>query len=422
MLEAKLLRENFENIQQLLEGRGAPESFSSWPSLDKERRSLIAEAENLRAKKNSLNPKVAAAKKAGEDATALFAELKEIGGVEKEISSKLEVVETQIAALELVIPNLPHSDVPEGLTEDDNVEVKRVGEVKELGFEAKSHADIGEELKIIDFERAAKVSGARFAYLLGDGARLERALAQFMLDKARANGYSEVIPPYLVRRDALVGSGQLPKFEEEVFKTAGEQELFLIPTSEVSLCNIRAGEIVDAAELPIRMCALSPCFRAEAGSYGKDVRGLIRMHQFHKVELVIISNKESSYQEHEKMVSDAEGILEELELPYRRITLCRGDMGFSAAKTYDLEVWLPSQKQYREISSCSNTEGFQARRNKTRYRAGKEKPEPVHMLNGSGLAVGRTLVAVLENYQQADGSVVIPEVLRSYMGGQERIG
>ena len=423
MIDPRLLRQEFEQTVALLSTRGLPANIGDWPKLDSRRRELIGEVEALRGTKNKLGPEIAKAKKDGKDVTALFADLKASGEREEQINSELQQVEADLLAIEQVIPNVPDSSVPVGTSEESNREEKKWGEVRKFSFEPKPHWEIGENLGILNFEQARKLSGARFAVYRGDGARLERALINFMLEHHRQRGYIEIIPPLLVREETMVGSGQLPKFRAEAFKTAEfDPQLFLVPTSEVALCNLHADEILDAAELPIYYTSYTPCFRAEAGSHGRDVRGLIRLHQFNKVELVKVCSAETSFDELEKLTSDAESILETLNLPYRRITLCTGDMGIAAAKTYDLEVWLPGQGGYREISSCSNTTDFQARRSKTRYRAAAgEKPQLAHMLNGSGLAVGRTFLAILENYQEADGSVTIPEILRPYMNGQDRI-
>ena len=423
MIDPKRLREEFENIASLLKYRGAPENFSSWPELDRKRRELLGEIESIRSRKNSLNPEIAKAKKESRDTSELIAELKQSGEREKSLNEQLSQVKLDLEQIELLLPNIPDESVPEGEDENANRLEKTWGEKPDFDFKPKAHWEIGEQLGILDFEMGAKVSGARFTVYRGAGARLERALANFMLDRHIANGYQEIIPPFLVREASVRGSGQLPKFEDDLFQTANfEPKLFLIPTAEVPLCNLHADEILSTEELPKSYVAFTPCFRAEAGSHGRDVRGLIRQHQFHKVELVKITTPETSFDELEKLTRDAESILEELELPYQRLTLSSGDMGLAAAKTFDLEVWLPGLDEYREISSCSNTLDFQSRRTKTRYRANpKEKPQLVHMLNGSGLAVGRTLLAVLENYQQKDGSVRVPKALQAYMGGQEAI-
>ena len=392
-------------------------------ALDTERRALIQEVEQLRHRQRVAGEEIARRGKAKEDASELKAEMKGVADRVKAGDARLEEVKAAIERFLLVVPNVPDASVPAGKDASANVEVRRVGTPRAFDFEPKSHWDLGPELGILDFERAARISGARFTVYWDLGARLERALIQFMLDLHGSRGYREIIPPYLVTAETLTGTGQLPKFEGDLFKTtAGERDLYLIPTAEVPLTILHRDEILAAEELPKKYVAFTPCFRSEAGSYGKDVRGLIRQHQFHKVELVKLTTAESSMDELEGMVADAEEVLKRLGLPYRVVVLSTGDMGFAAAKTYDIEVWLPGQQAYREISSCSNCTDFQARRASLRYRpqAGA-KPRFLHTLNGSGLAVGRTLIAVLENYQQEDGSVVVPEALRPYMGGTERI-
>ena len=423
MIDSKLLRQDFAGIKQQLATRGLPENIDTWSALDERRRAILGEVEELRSRKNKLGPDIAKAKKEGRDVSALTSELKLSGEREKELDSELAGVEDSLLQIELVIPNLPHESVPIGKDEHANRLEKSWGEKRQFSFTPKPHWEIGEQLQILDFERAAKLSGARFVVMKGDGARLERALINFMLEQHRANGYEEIIPPLLVRRETMVGSGQLPKFEDQAFKTAEfDPRLYLIPTSEVALCNMHADEILEASELPKYYTSYTPCFRAEAGSHGRDVRGLIRLHQFNKVELVKITSAESSFEELEKLTRNAESILEALDLPYQRMTLSSGDMGIAAAKTHDLEVWLPGQNAFREISSCSNTTDYQSRRTKTRYRPEPgAKPQLAHMLNGSGLAVGRTLVAVLENYQCEDGSVDVPKALQPFMGGQTKI-
>ncbi len=418
MIDSKLLRTDFAGVKKRLETRGIPANFDQWPVLDEKRRAALQTVEDMRSRKNKLGPEIAKAKKEGRDVSALTSELKQSGEREKELESEIQKVELELEGIELVTPNLPHESIPIAVGEDQNRQEKEWGTKPKFSFQPKPHWEVGEALGILDFERAAKLSGSRFAVVMGQGARLERALINFMLEHHRQRGYIEVLPPLLVRRETMVGSGQLPKFEDQAFKTAGfEPQLYLIPTSEVALCNLHADEILEKSQLPLYYTSYTPCFRAEAGSHGRDVRGLIRLHQFNKVELVKITDAETSFEELEKLTADAESILEALGLAYRRMTLCSGDMGIAAAKTYDLEVWLPGLDCYREISSCSNTTDYQSRRTKTRYRpeAGA-KPQFAHMLNGSGLAVGRTLVAILENYQQADGSVIVPEVLRPYFG------
>jgi seryl-tRNA synthetase len=432
MLDLKFVVENKDAVLGALAARGQSlaaiqafpglEGVDPW-ALDGERRALIQETEELRHKQRTVGEEIARRGKAKEDASALKAEMKGVAERIKQGEARLEDVKTGIERFLMVVPNLPDASVPVGKDAADNKEVRRVGEPRAFDFTPKDHIALGSELGILDFERAAKISGARFAVYWGDGARLERALAQFMLDLQTSRGYTEVIPPYLVTAETLTGTGQLPKFEGDLFKTsAGDRDLYLIPTAEVPLTNLHKEEILEAAELPKSYVGFTPCFRSEAGSYGKDVRGLIRQHQFHKVELVKLTAQESSMAELERMTADAEEVLKRLGLPYRVVVLSTGDMGFSAAKTYDIEVWLPAQQAYREISSCSNCTDFQARRAGLRYRPEPgAKPRFLHTLNGSGLAVGRTFVAVLENYQQQDGSVVVPEALRPYMGGLERI-
>lgn len=423
MLDLRFVVDNKELVTEKL-GRRGFELDSEFLVLVDERRATLQEVEQLRHRQRVAGEEIARLGKAKADASTLKSEMKGVAARVKELEEGLDETETQLRNLMLLVPNLPDDSVPVGRDAESNREVRRVGEPRKLDFAPKAHWDLGPELGILDFERAAKISGARFAVYWGLGARLERALAQFMLDlQTRNRGYLEVIPPYLVTAETMTGTGQLPKFEGDSFKTrVGDKDLYLIPTAEVPLTNLHRDEILDAARLPLKYVAFTPCFRSEAGSYGKDVRGLIRQHQFHKVELVKLTTPEASMDELELMVADAEEVLKRLGLPYRVVLLSTGDMGFSAAKTYDIEVWLPGQDAYREISSCSNCTDFQARRASLRYRPEpKGKPRFLHTLNGSGLAVGRTLIAVLENYQQADGSVVIPEVLRPYMGGVDRI-
>ena len=432
MLDLRFVVENRDLVLSMLAARGQTlEQIQAWPglagtdpwALDVERRALIQEVEQLRHQQRKVGEEIARWAKAKEDASELKAEMKGVAERIKTGDARRQDVEEQIRRFLLVVPNVPDEGVPVGPDASANVEIRRVGEVPRFAFEPKAHWDLGPELGILDFERAAKISGARFAVYWELGARLERALTQFMMDLQVSRGYREVIPPYLVTAETLTGTGQLPKFEGDLFKTAaGERALYLIPTAEVPVTCLHRDEILDADSLPRKYVAFTPCFRSEAGSYGKDVRGLIRQHQFHKVELVKLTTPETSADELEAMVADAEEVLKRLELAYRVVVLATGDMGFSASRTYDLEVWLPGQQAYREISSCSNCTDFQARRASLRYRPEpKAKPRFVHTLNGSGLAVGRTLIAVLENHQQKDGSVVIPEVLRPYMGGVERI-
>jgi len=422
MLDIKLLRDHLDEVKARMATRGAAIDWDQFQSLDRERREAVARTERLKEKKNRLSGEIGKQKKSGADATVLMREVEEVSEAIRSSEGPLAEIETRFEQFMLTLPNLPHPNVHVGTDERDNREVRRWGEPPKFGFAPKNHWDIGEELRILDFARAAKIAGARFAVYRAGGAKLERALINFMLDlHTGQNGYQEILPPALVNRAALVGTGQLPKFEEDLFHVA-PGDYFLIPTAEVPLTNLHREEILEQDELPINYVAYTPCFRSEAGSYGKDVRGLIRQHQFNKVEMVKLTEPEDSYDELEKMVQNAETVLKKLELPYRVVELCTGDMGFGAAKTYDLEVWLPGQNTYREISSCSNCEEFQARRANIRYRKEKKgRPLFVHTLNGSGLAVGRTLVAVLENYQQEDGSVIIPDSLRAYMGGLDRI-
>jgi seryl-tRNA synthetase len=422
MLDVKLLRENLDGVKARMATRGTEIRWDEFVSLDRERRDALANIERNKQKKNRLSGEIGRLKKSGADAGALMREVEEVSEAIRTGEKPLADIESRFEAFMLSLPNLPHESVTVGRTAEDNKEVRRWGEPPKFDFQPKNHWDIGEELGILDFARAAKIAGARFAVYRGAGARLERALINFMLDiHTGENGYEEMLPPALANRASLIGTGQLPKFEEDLFRLA-PGEYFLIPTAEVPLTNLHRDEMLERAQLPLKYVAYTPCFRSEAGSYGKDVRGLIRQHQFNKVEMVKFTEPASSYQELESMVQNAEGILQRLKLPYRVVELCTGDTGFSAAKTYDLEVWLPGQHAYREISSCSNCEDFQARRAQIRYRKEKNaKPDFVHTLNGSGLAVGRTLVAVLENYQQRDGSVMIPQALRPYMGGLDRI-
>ena len=422
MLDPKLLRNDLATVAAALAKRHVTLDEAQWTHLESRRRELQLETERLQGERNAGSKRFGMAKKAGEDTAALQAEMTAVNTRLAEVEQDLAAVQTEWQALALAVPNLPHESVPAGKGEEDNVEVRRWGMPPELGFEAKDHVALGEKLGM-DFERASKLSGARFTVLKGPLARLHRALTQFMLDvHTQQHGYEELYVPYLVNADSLQGTGQLPKFAEDLFKVPGERDLYLIPTAEVPVTNLHRDEILNAAELPKRYTAHTPCFRSEAGSYGRDTRGMIRQHQFEKVELVQFVRPEDSDAALETLTGQAEKILQLLGLPYRTMLLCGGDMGFSACKTYDLEVWLPGQGKYREISSCSNFGSFQARRLQARYRhPDTGKPELLHTLNGSGLAVGRTLVAVLENHQQADGSVVIPEVLRPYLGGQDKL-
>jgi seryl-tRNA synthetase len=420
MLDAAFVREHLPEVEARLRTRGGDPSaeLAEFAALEAERRRLIPTVETLQRDQNAAGEAVARAKREGRDASDVFAANKARAVEIKRYETELAELEGKREALLLTLPNLPHESVPVGTSAADNVEVRRSGTPREFDFEPKPHWDLGTALGIIDFERATRMSGARFAVLSGAGARLARGLINFMLDlHTREHGYREMEPPFLVNRAALTGTGNLPKFEQDLFKIAGDWDLFLIPTAEVPLTNLHREEILDGALLPLKYTAYTPCFRSEAGSYGADVRGLIRQHQFDKVELVKFTTPEQSHDELERLTRDAETVLERLELPYRRVLLCTGDMGFASAKTFDIEVWLPSQRTYREISSCSNTEAFQARRAGIRFRpAGGGKTQYAHTLNGSGLAVGRTLIAVLENGQQKDGSVVIPDALRPYVG------
>jgi seryl-tRNA synthetase len=425
MLDPAIVRDNVETVRQRLAARGVDLSteLEQLATLEAHRRRLIPQVEGLKREQNTAGDEVARAKRQGLDARPIFEANKQRAQKIKQLEIELDGVEQQRSRLLATIPNLPHESVPEGRSAADNVVVRTWGEPPTFDFEPKAHWDVGGNLGILDFERATKIAGARFAVMMGAGAQLERALINFMLTvHGTEHGYTEVEPPFLVNAATLYGTGQLPKFEQDLFKIAGDWDLYLIPTAEVPVTNLYRGEILDGRLLPLKYTAYTPCFRSEAGSYGADVRGLIRQHQFDKVELVKFTTPEASYDELEKLTMDAERILQLLGLPYRTVLLCTGDMGFSSAKTYDIEVWLPSQKVYREISSCSNCEAFQARRASIRYRPqGTGKAEFVHTLNGSGLAVGRTWIAILENYQQADGSVVIPEALRPFMGGREVI-
>jgi seryl-tRNA synthetase len=423
MLDIKVLRANFEDVKAKLQKRGEDLSaLDQFEELDQRRRELIVETEKLKSRRNEVSQQVASLKREKQDADHLIKEMREVGDQIKALDDELRGVEETLELLLLSIPNIPHESVPIGETEEDNIEIRQWGKVRDFEFEAKPHWDVADYLGVLDFERAGKVTGSRFVFYKGLGARLERALMSFMLDlHVDEHGYTEILPPYLVNRASMTGTGQLPKFEEDAFLIENE-DYFLIPTAEVPVTNLHRDEILSGEELPIRFAAYSACFRSEAGSAGRDTRGLIRQHQFNKVELVKFVKPEDSYQELEKLTNDAERVLQLLELPYRVLSMCTGDLGFTAAKKYDIEVWIPSYGTYREISSCSNFEAFQARRANIRFRREpKAKPEHVHTLNGSGLAIGRTVAAILENYQQADGSVVIPAVLRPYMGNREVI-
>jgi seryl-tRNA synthetase len=425
MLEPALVRDRMDDVRAAMRSRGLAidVDLDRVAALEASRRQLIPEVEGMKREQNAAGEDVARAKREGQDVSAVLTANKARAQRIKELEQQLAAIEQDRIALLLTLPNMPHASVPAGTSAADNREARRHGEPRTFDFEPQAHWDLGPALGILDFERATRMSGARFSVLMGAGARLARALINFMLElHTREHGYLEVEPPFLVNSAALTGTGNLPKFEQDLFKIAGEWDLFLIPTAEVPLTNLHRGEILDGRQLPLHYTAYTPCFRSEAGSYGADVRGLIRQHQFDKVELVTITTPEKSHEALEALTRHAETVLERLELPYRTMLLCTGDMGFASAKTYDIEVWLPSQQTYREISSCSNTEAFQARRANIRYRpGGTGKADFVHTLNGSGLAVGRTLVAILENYQQADGTITVPAALRPYMGGMERI-
>ena len=422
MLEIKFVRQNLSEVRNSLAERGENADFQSFQACDEKRKAVLIEIEDLRHQRNVVTDRIAEMKKKGEDTEALVLEMRDVSSKIKELDKSLSEYEKWIHTFLMGLPNIPHPSVPIGKDESDNPVLYQVGERPEFEFEPKPHWTLGEALKILDFERAAKITGARFPLYLRAGAHLERALIAFMLDiHTNTHGYMEILPPFIVNRQAMTHTGQLPKFEEDLFKLEG-WDYFLIPTAEVPVTNIHQNEVLSEDMLPIQYTAYTPCFRSEAGSYGKDTRGLIRQHQFNKVELVKFTLPEKSYDELEKLLKNAEKILELLELPYQTISLCTGDLGFSAAKTYDIEVWMPAQGVYREISSCSNFESFQARRGNIRFkRKAKKGTELVHTLNGSGLAVGRTFAAILENYQQADGTIIIPEALRPYMGGMERI-
>ncbi|MGE5606845.1 MAG: serine--tRNA ligase [Bacteroidota bacterium] len=417
MLDIKLVRNEPEKVRAGMAKRGAQVPLDQFINLDEERRRKLTEVEQLKNKRNTVSKEVGRLKAQGQDATGIIQEMQDVGGKIQELDLAIRDIEEQLNQILMVIPNLPHESVPVGKDETENQLIRTWGEPRKFDFQPKTHDEIGTGIGIMDFERAAKISGARFVVMSGWGAKLERALFNFMLDlHAGEHGYTEIFPPFLVNRASMTGTGQLPKFEEDMFKcTPGD--LYLIPTAEVPVTNLHRDEILNLEQLPIKYAAYTACFRAEAGSAGRDTRGIIRQHQFNKVELVKFTKPDESYQEHEKLVHDAEDVLQRLGLPYRIMLLCSGDQGFSAAKCYDLEVWLPSFNTYREISSCSNFEDFQARRANIRYRpAPGAKPEFVHTLNGSGVAVGRTVAAILENYQNEDGSVTIPEALRPYMG------
>lgn len=419
MLDLKRIRNNPEEIKALLANRG--EDFDvtcidEVVALDEKRRAILVDVEALKSKRNQVSAEIPKRKKAGEDVTAVMAEMREIGDKIKADDAKVSEIDEKINYIMLRIPNIPNPQVPDGETDEDNVEIKVWGDKTKFDFEPKAHWDLGTNLKILDFERAGKTTGSRFTFYKGAGARLERAIINYFLDKhVFDNGYTEILPPYMVNRESMTGTGQLPKFEEDAFKIENNG-FFLIPTAEVPVTNFYKNEVLSGEELPIKHVAYSACFRAEAGSAGRDTRGLIRQHQFNKVELVKFCKPEQSYEELDKLVKDAESVLQGLEIPYRIVRICKGDLGFTAALKYDIEVWMPSYNRYVEISSCSNFEDFQARRANIKYRENpKDKPQFVHTLNGSGVAIGRTVAAILENYQQADGSIKIPEVLKAFM-------
>jgi len=421
MLDLGYLRNNFDEVKTRLASRGDTDWLSGFSEIDSKRRAAVTEIEGLKAKRNALSAEVAKAKREGLDAEEAMQGSREIGAQIKGLEQSVDELDSSLRDVLSSIPNIPHESVPAGKSELDNVEARRWGTPREFDFEAQSHWDIGPALGILDFERAAKITGARFSVYWNGGAKLERALMNFMLDvHTREHGYTEVLPPFIVNSNSLFGTGQLPKFAEDLFKLEGT-DYWLVPTAEVPLTNLFSKETIDADRLPIKLAAYTPCFRSEAGSYGRDVRGIIRQHQFQKVEMVKFAHPEHSYDELKSLTADAEDILQRLGLPYRTMTLCSADMGFGSAKTYDIEVWLPGQNEFKEISSCSNYESFQARRAGIRFRdpsAKKGKSQFLHTLNGSGLAIGRTWVAIVENYQQKDGSVVIPEALRPYIGGE----
>ena len=427
MLDVQTLRNDIQTVtDKLMERRNFTLDVSAFVTLESERKTVQSDTESLQAQRNSISKEIGHAKKSGDEdkASELMSQVSEFADRLKSNEEKLGSIQEKIHALLSEIPNVPNDSVPIGKTEEDNVEVKKVGKPRSYDFEPQDHVDLGEKLNALDFERATKITGSRFSLMTGAVARLHRALAQYMLDTHTSrHGYAEVYAPYLVNAESLFGTGQLPKFEEDLFSVpvTDEQNFYLIPTAEVPVTNIYRGEILSIEQLPTKFVCHTPCFRSEAGSYGRDTRGMIRQHQFDKVELVQFAHPDNSYDQLEELTGHAESILIDLEIPFRTVTLCTGDMGFSSAKTYDIEVWLPGQNAYREISSCSNFEAFQARRMQTRFRVAKGKTEFVHTLNGSGLAVGRSLIAVLENYQKQDGSIEIPQVLKPYMGGIEVI-
>ncbi|MBQ2614827.1 MAG: serine--tRNA ligase [Clostridia bacterium] len=422
MIDLKLLRTEPEKVIKALSRRKEVVDLDGLLALDKEKREILFEAEQKKAEQNAVSKKIPAMKKAGEDTTPVFAEMKKLSDEIKEYDEKLREIDEKMTAIAYTIPNLPNETVPDGDTDEDNIEIRRFMEPTQFDFEPKAHWDLGKDLGILDPETAAKITGTRFTVYSDKGARLERAIMNFFLDlHTEKHGYKEIFPPFMVHRNSMIGTGQLPKFEEDAFKVANT-DYFLVPTAEVPVTNMHRDEILNGEDLPLKYCAYTACFRAEAGSAGRDTRGLIRQHQFNKVELVKFTKPEDSYQELEKLVADAEDVLKLLKLPYRVVKICIGDLGFTAAMKYDIEVWMPSYNRFVEISSCSNFEDFQARRANIRYKNSvKEKAQLVHTLNGSGVAIGRTTAAILENYQNADGSITVPEILRPYMGGLEVI-
>jgi seryl-tRNA synthetase len=422
MLDLGFVRSNLSLVRERMKDRGISGILADFEALDVDRRKLLSEAEALKAQRNTVSNEIASLKKQKQDASGLIAQMKQVSASIQQLDEQAKAADDKLRDLLRNVPNVPHETVPVGRSSEDNQEIRRWGEPRQFNFEPKAHWDLGPALGILDFERAAKIAGARFAVYYGVGAKLERALAQFMLDlHTRRHGYTEVFPPFVVNSDSMFGTGQLPKFAEDSFKLEGT-DYWLIPTAEVPVTNLFRDEVLEAEKLPVKFCAWTACFRSEAGSYGKDTRGIIRQHQFQKVELVKFALPENSYDELESLTRDAEAVLQALGLPYRVVALSTGDLGFSSAKTYDLEVWLPSSQEFKEISSCSNFESFQARRANLRFRRGKGgKTELLHTLNGSGLAIGRTWLAVLENYQQEDGTVIVPEALRPYLDGLERI-
>lgn len=423
MIDIKLLRNNFEEVEKALKDRNEDFNLDGFKDLDSERRKLLQEVEAMKAEQNKVSKQIPMMKKNGEDTTEVFAQMKKLSDQIKELDGKVSEIDIKLKEFMLTIPNIPHPSVPRGNTDEDNVEIEKFLEPKKFDFEPKPHWELGEELGIIDSETAAKISGSRFTVYKGFGAKLERAVINFFLDTHELAGYEEVFPPFLVSRTSMTGTGQLPKFEEDAYKVNGDgKEYFLCPTAEVPVTNMHRDEILDGNKLPLKYCAYTACFRAEAGSAGRDTRGLIRQHQFNKVELVKFTKPEDSYNELQKLLEDAKRVLELLELPYRIVDICLGDLGFTAAKKFDIEVWMPSYNRYVEISSCSNFEAFQARRANIKYRNNpKDKAEFVHTVNGSGVAIGRTVAAIIENYQNADGSITIPRALLKYMNGVDKI-